>query len=183
VLAAALEGVMTRFSNARALWVGGGEVASEIDAQLAASPFSDRHVREPWSNDIVACFAAMDVLAFPPIRRESFGRVSAEAQACGLPVVASRVGGIPETLREGVSGLLVTPGDVPAWTDALATLVGDSTLRARMGAAGRAQAEERFAAARIAAEFGRILDSPNGERRERGAPSPISGRRAPDTRA
>jgi glycosyltransferase involved in cell wall biosynthesis len=184
VLAAALEGVMGRFPNARALWVGGGEVASAIDAQLAASPFADRHVREPWSNDIVACFAAMDVLAFPPIRRESFGRVSAEAQACGLPVVASRVGGIPETLRENVSGLLVPPGDVPAWTDALATLVGDAALRARMGAAGRAQAEERFAAARIAAEFGRILSSPNEERRrEGGVPSPSAGRRAPDTRA
>jgi glycosyltransferase involved in cell wall biosynthesis len=165
VLAAALEGVMARFSSARALWVGGGEVASEIDAQLAASPFADRHVREPWSNDIVACFAAMDVLAFPPIRRESFGRVSAEAQACGLPVVASRVGGIPETLREDVSGLLAPPGDVPAWTDALSTLVGDSSLRAQMGAAGRAQAVERFAAARIAAEFGRILAFRNGGRR------------------
>src|SRR5207249_1542586 len=115
-LASALAGVMARSPNARALWVGGGEVADEIDALLAASPHASRHVREPWSNDIVACFAAMDVLAFPPIRRESFGRVSAEAQACGLPVVASRVGGIPETLRENVSGMLVPPGDVPAWT-------------------------------------------------------------------
>ena len=184
VLAAALEGVMARFPQARALWVGGGEVASEIDAQLAASRFADRHVREPWSNDIVACFAAMDVLAFPPIRRESFGRVSAEAQACGLPVVASRVGGIPETLRENVSGLLVPPGDAPAWTEALARLVGDASLRARMGVAGRAQAEERFASARIAAEFGRILASPNEERHLMdGAPSPSAGRRAPDTRA
>lgn len=157
VLAAALEQVMTNAPSARALWVGGGEVAREIDAMLAASPYASRHVRQPWSTDIASCFAAMDILAFPSIRRESFGRVAAEAQACGVPVVASRVGGIPETLREGESGLLVTPGDVPAWSDALLRLVNDTSLRTRMAAAGRAQACDRFAASRIAGEFGRIL--------------------------
>jgi glycosyltransferase involved in cell wall biosynthesis len=121
-------------------------------------------VREPWSSDIVACYAAMDILAFPPIRRESFGRVSAEGQACGLPVVASAVGGIPETLRDGVSGILVPPGDVPAWTDALTTLATDADLRARMGAAGRAQACERFASARIAAQFACILEGSRDQR-------------------
>src|SRR5690348_14237936 len=157
VLAQALEGVMARLPDVRALWVGDGELAADIEGQIAASPHASRHVRAPWSNDIVSCFAAMDVLAFPPIRRESFGRVSAEGQACGLPVVASAVGGIPETLRDGVSGMLVAPGDVPAWTTALATLAENAELRARMGAAGRAQACERFASVRIAAEFGRIL--------------------------
>ncbi|HKW11448.1 MAG TPA: glycosyltransferase family 4 protein [Gemmatimonadaceae bacterium] len=162
VLASALEEIMTRLPNARALWVGGGEVAPEIQVMTAASPHAKRHVREPWSDDIVSCFAAMDVLAFPPIRRESFGRVSAEGQACGLPVVASRVGGTPETIRENVSGLLVPPGDVPALTDALTRLVTDAPLRARMGAAGRAQAVERFAASHIAAKFGQILGYGSG---------------------
>jgi len=157
VLEAALEGVMARVPNVRALWVGGGELADDIERKIAMSPNASRHVREPWSNDIVACFAAMDVLAFPPIRRESFGRVSAEGQACGLPVVASAVGGIPETLRDGVSGMLVPPGDIPAWTDALTTLASNAELRVRMGAAGRTQACERFASPHIAEEFGRIL--------------------------
>ena len=157
VLEEALEAVMARVPNVRALWVGGGELAEDIGRKIAASPHASRHVREPWSNDMVGCFAAMDILAFPPIRRESFGRVSAEGQACGLPVVASAVGGIPETLREGVSGILVPPGDVPAWTDALTTLANDADLRAHMGAAGRAQACERFASPHIAEEFGRIL--------------------------
>jgi glycosyltransferase involved in cell wall biosynthesis len=175
---------MTRFPNARALWVGGGEVAPEIGARIATSAHASRHVREPWTNDMVGCFAAMDVLAFPPIRRESFGRVSAEAQACGLPVVASRVGGIPETLRENVSGLLVAPGDVPAWIESLASLIGDPDRRVQMGAAGRAQARERFSSVRIAAEFGKILESQNGPLRAREhQPATIEDRRAPDTRA
>lgn len=184
VLASALESVMTRCPNARALWVGGGEVGPEIDAQLAASPHGGRHVRQPWTNDIVGCFAAMDVLAFPPIRRESFGRVSAEAQACGLPVVASRVGGIPETLRENVSGVLVAPGDVAALADALASLVSNAGDRARMGAAGRAQACERFSSAHIAEQFATILDSRNGsDASVPRAAATSEDRRAPDTRA
>jgi len=157
VLASALDEVMSRSPSVRALWVGHGELAAEMEARLASSPHAARHVREPWTDDLASCFAAMDILAFPSIRRESFGRVAAEAQACGVPVVASNDGGIPETIRGGESGLLVPPGDVPAWTNAILQLVNDASLRVRMGAAGRAQACERFAAPRIAEAFGRLL--------------------------
>ena len=118
---------------------------------------------------MVSCYAAMDILAFPSIRRESFGRVAAEAQACGVPVVASRVGGIPETLRENESGLLVEAGDVEAWSTALLHLVEHPILRRRMGAAGRAQASERFAEPHIARAFGQILEPPNESRSPRAA--------------
>ena len=180
VLASALEGVMERCATARALWIGGGELAAEIDTSIAASPHAARHVRQPWSADIVPCLAAMDILAFPSIRRESFGRIAAEAQACGVPVVASRVGGIPETLIENVSGVLIEPGDVAKWSDALVALVDDAPRRADMGAAGRAQACERFSGPRIAAEFGRILGAATGPR---DGSLTASARRAPGTRA
>jgi glycosyltransferase involved in cell wall biosynthesis len=165
-LADALEELMARSSAVHALWVGHGEMTPAIEARIAGSPHAARHVRLPWSDDLVSCFAAMDVLAFPSLRRESFGRVSAEAQACGLPVVASGVGGIPETLIDGVSGILVPPGDAGALQSALATLVADTALRRRMGAAGRAHACERFALPQIAAEFGRILDGRRGATNE-----------------
>ena len=169
VLASALDRVMAAAPAARALWVGEGEVAPEINAALDRSPHAARHVRQPWSNDMVSCYAAMDILAFPSIRRESFGRVAAEAQACGVPVVASRVGGIPETLRENESGLLVEAGDVEAWSTALLHLVEHPILRRRMGAAGRAQASERFAEPHIARAFGQILEPPNESRSPRAA--------------
>lgn len=156
-LADALEGVMANSPSARALWVGHGEVGPEIETRIAASMHASRHVRLPWSDDLVSCFAAMDVLAFPSLRRESFGRVSAEAQACALPVVASRVGGIPETLIDGTSGVLVPPADAQALEAALMTLIEDPALRRRMGEAGRAQAVERFSLPHIADEFGRLL--------------------------
>jgi len=167
VLASALERVMAAAPPVRALWVGNGECAPEIEGAIAMSPHAARHVRQPWSDDMVSCYSAIDVLAFPSIRRESFGRVAAEAQACGVPVVASRVGGIPETLREDESGLLVEPGDVDAWSGALLRLVEDPMLRARMGAAGRVQACERFAEPHIAKVFGQILELPNESRSTR----------------
>lgn len=175
VLASALDQVMEQSPAVRGLWVGHGERESELHANLAASRHASRHVREPWSGNLASDLAAMDILAFPSIRRESFGRVAAEAQACGVPVVASRDGGTPETIIEGESGFLAPPGDVFAWSDALSRLVADAPLRARMGAAGRAQAVERFSASRIAAEFGRILE-PNDGRSSRDA-----ARRGPDT--
>ena len=157
VLAAALERVLACAPNARVLWVGHGHLKPRVEAMIAASPYANRHIFQPWSDDIVQCYAAMDVLAFPSVKRETFGRVAAEAQACGLPVVGTRVGGIPETIVENESGLLVPPNDPTAMGDALLRLVHDASLRVRMGAVGRRQATERFATPRIAAEFAKLL--------------------------
>jgi glycosyltransferase involved in cell wall biosynthesis len=78
-----------------------------------------------------------------PSRREGYGVVAREAQAYGRPVVATRVGGLPDAVRDGVDGLLVEPGDVPALRAALERLLGDAALRARLGRAARKAAAER----------------------------------------
>jgi len=67
-----------------------------------------------------------------------------EAMAAALPVVASRVGGVPEEVVDGKTGVLVTPGDPEELAQALAGLVADGGLRRRLGAAGRARAEQTF---------------------------------------
>lgn len=67
-----------------------------------------------------------------------------EAAACGVPVVAPAVGGIPELVEHGVTGLVVPPGDAAAFADGLVRLFGDPALRWAMGAAARRRAEERF---------------------------------------
>jgi glycosyltransferase involved in cell wall biosynthesis len=72
-----------------------------------------------------------------PSRMEPFGIVNLEAMAAGKAVVASRVGGVPEVVRDGESGLLIPPADVPALAAALRQVGTDDVLRERLGAAGR----------------------------------------------
>jgi glycosyltransferase involved in cell wall biosynthesis len=73
----------------------------------------------------------------PSIYREPFGLVALEANAAGIPVVASDTGGLPDIIVHGENGLLVRPADPLALRDAIQTLVDDPGLRKRMGAAGR----------------------------------------------
>jgi glycosyltransferase involved in cell wall biosynthesis len=79
-----------------------------------------------------------------PSTWEGFGVSALEASATGLPVVASDVHGIPDVVRDGVTGLLVPPRDVEALADAIARLANDAVLRREMGTAGRAFVEENY---------------------------------------
>jgi glycosyltransferase involved in cell wall biosynthesis len=79
-----------------------------------------------------------------PSRREGYGVVAREAMAYGRPVVACAVGGLADAVEDGVTGLLVAPRDARALRQALERLLADPDLRARLGAAGRERARERF---------------------------------------
>ncbi len=93
--------------------------------------------RESVSQEkLLSFYSDCDVLALPS-RNEGWGLSLMEAMACGKPVVASRVGGIPELVRDGVDGILVEPADVPALARAIVRLLMDKGLRKRMGRAGR----------------------------------------------
>lgn len=93
--------------------------------------------------DVPALMAASDLL-LAPSRREALSLTLLEASACGLPIVATRVGGIGEVVEEGASGFLVAPDDPPALAAALAPLLTDSALRARCGARARQRFEAGF---------------------------------------
>ena len=142
----------------RMLWVGhAGDDATTLRDVVARSLHAERHRWEPWTADVAPYFNAMDVAVLPSIGPETFGRVLAEAEACGVPVLGSAVGGIPEALDDGVTGRLLPPGDVAAWTAALRELTADPALRERMGTAGRAFVERRFDTAHVAARFEAML--------------------------
>jgi len=85
---------------------------------------------------LLSFYSDCDLLALPS-RNEGWGLSLMEAMACGKPVVASRVGGVPELVRDGVDGILVEPADVRAIADAVVKLLRDKGLRKRMGRAGR----------------------------------------------
>ena len=87
------------------------------------------------------------VLATAPAssgKREGIPNVLKEAMACGLPVVASSISGIPELVDHGVSGFLLPPRDTPALADALQRLQGDPALRYRLGRDGREKVVREF---------------------------------------
>ncbi len=107
-------------------------------------------------------YRAADIFVFPS-RREAFGMALVEAMASGLACVASRLRGVTdEIVREGVTGLLVEPHDVDQLSTALARLLGDRALAARLGQAARADIEDRFDIARTArgtlAAYRRVLN-------------------------
>ncbi len=81
-------------------------------------------------------YVAADVTVLPSYY-ESFGMVALEAMACGSPVVASRVGGLQSTVRDGVTGLLVPEGDPCALAETVARVLGDGALRWRLGREGQ----------------------------------------------
>ena len=86
---------------------------------------------------------ALDLFAMPSLK-EGLGVAALEAMACGLPVVASAVGGLGEVVEDGISGMLVTPGDAAALAGALIKLAASAEDRVAMGAAARTRAVERF---------------------------------------
>jgi phosphatidylinositol alpha-1,6-mannosyltransferase len=100
---------------------------------------------------------ASDIFVMPNIEVpgdvEGFGIVAIEAAASGLPVVASRLEGIPDAIADGRNGTLITPGDAPAFVAAVARLVEDPAERASQGARGRAYTELQNAWPRVIARY------------------------------
>lgn len=91
-------------------------------------------------DDLARAVASMDVL-FNPSVTETFGNVTSEAMACGVPVVAARATGAIDLIEDGVNGFLVPPRDVNAYADAIARLIADPALAASAGAAGHRMAQ------------------------------------------
>jgi glycosyltransferase involved in cell wall biosynthesis len=96
-------------------------------------------------NDMPAFWRQCDAAAIPSDTFiESFSMVTLEAMTCGRPIIASRNGAIPELVVDGVTGTLVTPGDVEGLARALVTYAKEPELRRQLGAAARVRAIERF---------------------------------------
>jgi glycosyltransferase involved in cell wall biosynthesis len=125
------------------LLVGDGSERPRVEARARELGIADRvHVTGFLPHDQVpAALAHADVAVLPSVFEE-LGTAMLEALHLGLPFVASRVGGIPEVVRDGESALLVEPGDPAALAGALGRVLADPALAARLGAAGRARAAD-----------------------------------------
>lgn len=95
-------------------------------------------------NELPKHLRQADFLVFPTIAEEALGRSAVEAMGVGRPVIASRIGGLPFTVTEGLTGLLFEPGNVDELAAKIEVFLDDSVLRERMGAASRQRFIEQF---------------------------------------
>jgi glycosyltransferase involved in cell wall biosynthesis len=147
LLVEAAPAILERFPDARFVVVGDGPLLTELELLAAGLPFEftgERH-------DVPDLLAGFEVFAFPS-RFEGLCLAVIEAQAAGVPVVATPVGGIRETVVDGESGLLVPVGDADALAGAVCRLLADPELGRQLAGAARRRVRERFALARMAFE-------------------------------
>jgi glycosyltransferase involved in cell wall biosynthesis len=158
VLLAALTGL-----DAHLVLVGrdleaGGGYAQRLREQAVELGVEQRVVFAGPRDDVPGLLAGCDVFCLPSFE-EGLPLTVLEAMAQGRPVVAAAVGGTPEAVADGETGLLVPPGDVDALAEALRSLLADPDRARRFGEAGRVRVRERFSAAEASR---RVLDLYDG---------------------
>jgi N-acetyl-alpha-D-glucosaminyl L-malate synthase BshA len=136
---------------ARLLMIGDGPDRGRVQ-QLAEELDVGRRVIFLGKQESVAELLACADLFLLPSETESFGLVALEAMACGVPVVASRVGGVPEVVPNGRAGWLCEVGDIEGMAGHSVDLLSDAVAWKRASAAARAAAEQ-FSAARVVPQY------------------------------
>lgn len=135
--------VLAAAPHSRFLLVGDGPLQESLAAQIRDAGLADAVRLLGARDDVPRLLAAGDVMILPSLA-EGLPNVVLEGMAAGLPVVASAVGGIPELVSDGETGLLTPAGDAEALADGILRLVEDRALAAGMGARGRARVETEF---------------------------------------
>lgn len=144
--------------EAHLLLVGDGPDRKSLERVVASRGWAGAVTFAGEQMDVRPWLHRMAVYVQPSIS-EGMSNSILEAMACGLPVAATRVGGTPEVVQDGVCGLLVPPNDPPALATALVTLLTDPARRAGMGAAGRDRAVRRFSEADMIRRTTALLDA------------------------
>ena len=161
VLFRALTQVASQFSEVKLTLIGDGPERAGLEAEAHAMGLGGMvHFAGYRSQiEVAEALVGADVLVLPSFA-EGLPVVLMEAMAARLPVVTTRIAGVPELVEHGISGLLVSPGDANALAEAITRLLGDAALRAQIGAAGRVKVLAEFDIAQEAAWLGRLLQTP-----------------------
>jgi N-acetyl-alpha-D-glucosaminyl L-malate synthase BshA len=133
---------------ARLLMVGDGPDLADASRRARALDVGDEVDFLGEQDQVVPLLSAADVFLLPSAQ-ESFGLGALEAMACEVPVVASRVGGLPEVVQDGVNGFLHEPGDLDGMARSTLRLLTDDELHRRAAAAARQTAEGRYCDSKI----------------------------------
>lgn len=147
------------------------EMGSQIPLVLIGRPVTDlsailppnTQILQSWPHDaVMSAWSRCSIALVPSLCLESFGIVALEAMAMGRPIVASRIGGLPDIVADGETGFLVPPGDSITLREAIQRLLDDPSLRERMGAMAKQRVVEfqaRTVVPRIEQVYQEVLDS------------------------
>jgi glycosyltransferase involved in cell wall biosynthesis len=157
---AAAGALSSRFQDARFVIVGYAN-PSEKDYENSLKTLTgrlgltDRVVFTGLRQDVPALLAVATVAVMPSLD-EALSNVLLESMAAGAPIVATRVGGTPEAIADGVTGLLVEPGDAAALAGAITRLLNDPALAERLGRAARQAIEDRYSVEKMVRATGQL---------------------------
>lgn len=145
VLVRAMAKIIKYIPDARLVLVGSGKMRGELE-ESARKLGVRNHVEFAGfvTEDIKPLYyRAADVFVLPStMNKEIFGIVNLEAMACSVPIVASKIGGVPDVVKEGENGLLVSPKDSEALAEAIIYLLENEEVRSKMGKNGRKKVED-----------------------------------------
>jgi glycosyltransferase involved in cell wall biosynthesis len=145
ILLKAMPKILKDTSKAKLVFVGDGRMREELEAlskRLGIDEYVEfaGFVKEELKP---LYYKAADVFCLPSVmKHESFGIVNLEAMACGIPIVASKIGGVPDVVKDGENGLLVQPRDSGALADGIIYLLENEEVQKKMGMNGRRKVED-----------------------------------------
>lgn len=142
LLIAALAALADEFPGLHLALVGEGPLTGELLAEARGLGLGDRVHLTGFRDDVPAITAAFDVAVLPSLAGEGSPAAVKEAMACGVPVIATDIGGVTEILDDGVQGLVIPSGDGAALEDSLRRSLRDPEMRRRFAEAGRLRARE-----------------------------------------
>ena len=122
----------SEFSRLKIVLIGEGSLRLKLEEKIKKAYYSDQIMFMGWRDDVNCLMPVFDILVLPSLN-EAVGLVLIEAQAAGVPVIATRVGGIPEAIDDGKSGILVPANDLVMLTKILKKLILDQEGRKAMG--------------------------------------------------
>lgn len=154
----ALRNVWSRLPDLKIRIVGAGPEEDSLHSLVLALGMTDvvEYFGQLSHADTLRVIAGSDVVLVPSTRIEGFSLVAVEAAYLERPVVATSVGGLPETVRDGVTGILVGPGDLPAMADAVLRLLTQPGLGHDLGLAARERALREFTLERCASDVAHL---------------------------
>ena len=158
ILLKAMPKIRKNISNAKLVFVGDGRMREELEA-LSKRLDIDEYIKFAGfvKEELKPLYyKAADVFCLPSVmKHESFGIVNLEAMACGIPIVASKIGGVPDVVKDGENGLLVQPRDSGALADGMIYLLENEEVQKKMGMNGRRKVED-YSWERIAEETEKV---------------------------